>query len=190
MINKQPTHFTGVFSHHDEIVELSHWLHNTRSFYLLSNISQYFTRPFCLNNSWSKTVAFPLNSSNDTLIVFPSCASWLQWWEAISYTDAKKYPGGREVMEWKPQISFQSIGIKNILYNFILLGIFFSEILKKERDKPLLEELTNAHLWAEVFWQIPTTRTNKMLNNWQMPWEWGRGVCMFRIDKVITKWLE
>ena len=54
-------------------------------------------------------------------------------------------------MESKPQISFQSIGIKNILYNFILLGIFFSEILKTERDKPLLEELTNAHPWAEVF---------------------------------------
>ena len=102
----------------------------------------------------------------------------------------KKIPWGREVMEWKSQKSFQSIGIKNILYNFILIGIFFSEILKKERDKPLLEEMTNAHPWAEVFWQIPTTGTNKMLNNWQMPWEWGRGVCMFRIDKAITKWLE
>ena len=98
----------------------------------------------------------------------------------------KKIPWGREVMEWKPQISFQSIGIKSILYNFILIGIFFSEILKKERDKPLLEELANVHPWhetspaaksegetdaftgypwAEAFWQIPTTETNKMLNN-------------------------
>ena len=48
-------------------------------------------------------------------------------------------------------MSFQSIGIKNILYNFILIGIFLSEILKKEQDKLFLGELTNAHPWAAVF---------------------------------------
>ena len=45
------------------------------SFQDLSNISQSFSRPFCLDNSRAKKVPFPFNSSNDTLIVFLPCAS-------------------------------------------------------------------------------------------------------------------
>ena len=64
-----------------------------------------FFRPFCLNYSWlTEKVSFPLNSSNDALIVFPPCANWpwrrqqfrrrmqkitvdVRWWQSDNHSN-------------------------------------------------------------------------------------------------------
>ena len=61
------------------LILLLHWSYITQSLYYLTNISQSFARPCCLNNLCTKKVSFPLNSSNNSWIVFPPCANW-SWW--------------------------------------------------------------------------------------------------------------
>ena len=157
MINKQPTNFTGVFSHHDETGELSHWLHNTWSFVFAFKYLTVFYQAFLPQQFMLKDSGFSFKLFKWYIDCFSFMCKLITKVGSNFLDRCKKIPWCREVMEWKTHISFQSIGIKNILYNFILIGIFFSEILKKERDKLFLGELTNVHPWAAVFWQIPTT---------------------------------
>ena len=71
------------------------------------------------------------------------------------FDGCKKILWGREMMKRKPHISFQSIGIKNILYinisSFLTRHIFKNEILKKERRKPLLEEFDKSSTPGQRF---------------------------------------
>ena len=49
---------------------------NTKFILAFKYLAEFFYRPFCLNYSWlTKKVSFPLNSSNEALIVFSPCAN-------------------------------------------------------------------------------------------------------------------
>ena len=125
MINKPLTHFTRVLLHHGNIlsvyqcdnychIDQDNCCHIDRTIQEVLDISfwsilQSFSRPFCFSQSCTRKVSFPLNSSNQILIVFHDRRKkFLRW--------MPKIPWDREVMERKPHISYKSIGIKNILY--------------------------------------------------------------------------
>ena len=84
------------------------------------------------------------------------------------FDGCKKILWGREMMKRKPHISFQSIGIKNILYinisSFLTRHIFKNEILKKERRKPLLEEFDKSSTPGQRF-HVKSSQPEKMVND-------------------------
>ena len=77
MISKQPMHELNIFLSRQQnccikvLIVTVLITQNTKFIIKLSNFLQSFPRPFCLKHLLRKKAqAFPLNSSNDALIVF------------------------------------------------------------------------------------------------------------------------
>ena len=145
-----------------------HWSCNWQSLYWLLNVSQNFF--FCLNYlRTKKSLSFSLNSSNETLIVFPACVNWSRWREAISYIDKKKYCA---VGKWWSE---------NHKYLFKALKIFFIEI-----SKPI---------YISIFfkWNIgkgTTLSASRRIDKCSIPEQWFSDKSMLGIDWVIIYRLQ
>ena len=89
-------------------------------------------------------------------------------------TDAKNTGWGRDRAK-TTQICLKHKVLKKLFIEIskaIKIFIFLSEILKKERHSPLLEELTNAPPPVRGFLTNANHGNGKMSNAQQMPGEW------------------
>ena len=129
---------------------------------------------------------FPLNSSNDVLIVFPYNFSKLILILKQFLTRMQKILSGRMVRDGeKPHVSFKAYNrIKNILYvsihSYLNRHNYFKWYIEKGAMSITSRRIDKCPTPKQrLSDKFPTARTYKMTNSWQMPrrdghtnWNW------------------
>ena len=113
MINRQLTSLTWVFQDKFLITMELFCQHITALMVQYTRIIQYFSRPFYLSHSLTKKVTFPLNPSNDALIVFPPCS--------IVRTG---HNGGKHFLRWMQKIILRGRVVMDVLKNILYRNIY------------------------------------------------------------------